>query len=380
MQEYGGWEVIEPLGKGGQSEVFKVRTPKRAAERRNYLEEIRSALDRDKRAELAIAIYSYARPEVPSELGALKIFKIREQGPDAEQQSLKRLMSEITVLKENRPGLLKLLDSNEAERWIVTEYYPAGALEKHPSRYKGQALLALRAFRSLAATVASLHKDKVVHRDIKPANVFIGTNEQPELVLGDFGIVFLPGQTDRVTATLERVGPRDYMPPWADYGVRLDEVQPNFDVYMLGKLLWCMVAGRPKLPREYHKDEEFDLTVMFNARPDMQVINTILDMCLVEKPAQCLESAEELLKIVDQKLAVLESGGQLLSAPRRCRVCGKGFYRPVSDSPQGTVQLNTTDQYGRIGHPILIRPFVCNVCTHHELFAPGYPEEAAKRT
>src|SRR5271165_3235515 len=191
-QEYGGWEVIEPLGKGGQSEVFKVRTPQRADERRKCLDAIRPALDRDKSAELAIAIYSYARPERPSELGALKIFKIRDQGPDADQQALKRLMSEIAVLKQNRSGLLKLLDSNVAERWIVTEYYPEGSLERHPLRYKGQALVALKAFRSLVATVASLHNNNIVHRDIKPANVFIAVNEQPELVLGDFGIVYLP--------------------------------------------------------------------------------------------------------------------------------------------------------------------------------------------
>jgi hypothetical protein len=43
------------------------------------------------------------------------------------------------------------------------------------------------------------------------------------------------------------------MPQWGDLGERLEHVQPNFDVYMLGKLLWCMVSGRLKLPREYHK-------------------------------------------------------------------------------------------------------------------------------
>ncbi len=31
-----------------------------------------------------------------------------------------------------------------------------------------------------------------------------------------------------------------YMPPWADIGGRLEKIDSNFDVYMLGKLLWCM--------------------------------------------------------------------------------------------------------------------------------------------
>jgi len=52
----------------------------------------------------------------------------------------------------------------------------------------------------------------VVHRDIKPQNIFIG--EQGELLLGDFGIVFLPNQAERLSFTGESVGPRDFMPPW----------------------------------------------------------------------------------------------------------------------------------------------------------------------
>ncbi|MEI4884253.1 hypothetical protein Q8G49_29240, partial [Klebsiella pneumoniae] len=84
-------------------------------------------------------------------------------------------------------------------------------------------------------------------RDIKPANVFVGSAD--DLILGDFGIVYLPEQPERVTRTLERVGPLEYMPVWADLGERLEKVEPNFDVYMLGKLLWCMVAGKLKLPR-----------------------------------------------------------------------------------------------------------------------------------
>jgi hypothetical protein len=125
-----------------------------------------------------------------------------------------------------------LLDSNEAEQWIVTEFFPEGTLERHPSRYKGRPVLALQAFRSLLETVASLHKDKIVHRDIKPANVFIGNDGR--LILGDFGIAYVSDQMPRVTLTEERVGPWDYMPQWADIGERLENVEPNFDVTVTG--------------------------------------------------------------------------------------------------------------------------------------------------
>ena len=80
-------------------------------------------------------------------------------------------------------------------------------------------------------TVALLHDENVVHRDIKSANVFV--RQDDELVLGDFGIVYLPDQPARLTRTNESVGPHDYMPPWTDAGGRLEKVHTNFDVYML---------------------------------------------------------------------------------------------------------------------------------------------------
>ncbi len=320
----------------------------------------------DKRAELAEAIWSYARPDRPSELGALKVFRIPQCEPEC-AEALRRLHNEITVLRQNRLGLAKLLDCSEAEAWIVTEYYQQGTVEKHLARYRGNALSALIAFRSLVDTTASLHKEGIVHRDIKPNNVFVSDDA---LILGDLGIVFLPVQGDRLTETDERVGPRDYMPQWGDLGVRLERVQPNFDVYMLGKLLWCMVSGRLKLPREYHKRTEYSLTELFPNDPDMHIVNRILDKCLVEEPDQCLPAAQELLMVVDASLGMMGRGGQLLAegVPQPCPVCGAGFYKPV------TVRAGVTGQsmvsLSMAGMPVEFRLLVCDKCGNARFFRP----------
>ncbi len=81
---------------------------------------------------------------------------------------------------------------------MVTEYFSGGTLEDHLVDYKGNPVLALKAFRSLVNTVAQLHKEGIVHRDIKPANIFIGKDH--ELILGDFGLVFVPDRAPRITA------------------------------------------------------------------------------------------------------------------------------------------------------------------------------------
>jgi serine/threonine protein kinase len=380
------WEEVRPLGSGGQSIVSLVRRPIRVKERFKSINALNrppwptktDGADRIKiLGEFAEAVWQYARPDEPVELGARKVFKIEPEGsapeplPGSDQhRAISRLKNEITVLREDRRGLPQLLDADIAQRWIVTEYFEQGTLEKQPLRYRGQVHRALKAFRSLVETVSFIHKDGYVHRDIKPANVFI--RETDELVLGDFGIVFIPGSHERVTFTDERVGPRDYMPQWGDLGERLENVEANFDVYMLGKLLWCMVSGRHKLPREYHRKIAYSLAAQFPNTPEIRVVNDILDKCVVEEPDDCLKSARELLDLVDNSLAVLGSGAPQLDGHGNlilpCRICGKGFY-----------QEHTTASLQTGAHPLLLRVFVCNVCTHYEFFAPGNPEEAAQR-
>jgi serine/threonine protein kinase len=387
-QNYGDWQTVKRLNGGGQSDVYLVRSANRVAAREKSISTIGklSSLHLDPEAALAFAdaVSNLSRQETPDELGALKVFKIPPEATTIpavpltveENEAVQRLKNETTALKTKRPGLPKLLDSNIGKRWLVMEFFPNGTVEDHIERYRGKALPALRAFRSLVVAVASLHKDGYVHRDIKPANVFIRNDD--ELVLGDFGIVYMPEAAERLTLTNERVGPRDYMPPWADFGVRHDNVQANIDVYMLGKLLWCMVAGRLKLPREYYARLEFDLTKLFPNDQSMHQINSILGACIVEHEDQCLNSADELLRRVDEEIAQVERDAELVEQNGKlvfpCRVCGKGTYQPFT--AHDSARIPRSDDMNRPEAPIFMRVMVCNVCAHYQFFAPNFPDEA----
>ena len=366
------WEEVKPLGKGGQSEVFLVRNAVRIAERKKHLDKLMElsgqGFNEVRARQFTEATLGYGRAEQPPELGALKIYNPRAAGANAEQQALDRLRIEIMVLDQNRSGLPRLLDSNESERWIVTEYYPGGTIEDHPLKYKGNAISALTAVRPLVETVAALHKDNIFHRDIKPANIFIANDGS--LILGDFGIAFLPNLPERITLLKESVGPRDYIPPWAETEERLEKVGGNFDVYMLGKLLWCMVAGRLKLTREWFNRPDFDLTVRFQNNPRMHMINAILEKCVHETPDKCLPSGGELLPWVDAHLSVMRRGGQMLrdDVPRPCRICGQGFYKA-----SGVLGLPVSVTAGHPGswrhEGALYASFLtCDYCGNIELF------------
>jgi serine/threonine protein kinase len=251
-----------------------------------------------------------------------------------------------------------------------------GTLEERLLKFKGNALLSLTIFRQVVESVAALHKENIFHRDIKPANIFIREDGNP--ILGDFGIAFLPDLPERLTFTYESVGPRDYLPPWAETEERLETVSGHFDVYMLGKLLWCMVAGRLKLIREWHTRPEFNLATMFQGDPRMHMINAILEKCLHDDPKECLPNAGELLPWVDAHLNVIQRGGQMLrdGVPRPCRICGSGFYEAAGGKPGQILALHA----GSVSVPgnylaswkhegaIYVRPLVCNYCGNIELF------------
>jgi hypothetical protein len=76
MSKLTDWQKIEPLGEGGQSNVFLARTPQRTSERQKSISILRllsgTSLGHDTAGSFAEAAWNCARPELPSELGALK--------------------------------------------------------------------------------------------------------------------------------------------------------------------------------------------------------------------------------------------------------------------------------------------------------------------
>ena len=73
---------------------------------------------------------------IPSELGALKILTLARRECRL-SSNMGRMQNEITVLKQKRSGLTKLLDCNESEKWIITEYIQEGRLQIISQNTKG---------------------------------------------------------------------------------------------------------------------------------------------------------------------------------------------------------------------------------------------------
>ena len=109
-----------------------------------------------------------------------------------------------------------------------------------------------------------------------------------------------------------------------------------------------MVAGKPKLDREFWDEPENDLTKLFPSDPHMHMINVILGRSVVTREEKCCGSANDLLLQVDTNLEQIKQGGQLLhdGIRRICHVCGVGRYErkafqgsPFQDKPSYNMRL-----------------------------------------
>jgi serine/threonine protein kinase len=363
MSKYGKWETIKELGAGGQGVVYMARntelldikeTKKRIA--RAHLQLVPTSFEDNQSAQagqLAEAVLAYSNAEHPDYCGALKVLHSSSDPAEFNKQ-LDRMKQEVGAMRAlSHPRIIRILDQNLEDRWFVTELFREGTLADNLYMHRGEFTAALLHFRPLVEAVAQMHGKNLVHRDIKPENIFLSSGK---LVLGDLGLVYFADEKrTRISSTFENVGSRDWMPAWA-MGMRLEDVRPSFDVFSLGKVLWSMVSGKPRLQLWYLHEERFELETMFPQSTDVRWARQILDRCIVERERDCLANAGELLRLVDTVLPAVRRHSQVIgeSVPRICRACGLGHY----NEPSG--QALALQQAFRI--------FICRHCGHTEFF------------
>lgn len=196
-------ELIEEIGRGGMSTVWKARHLR---------------LDRT----VAVKFLS-------EDLAAQPEFTLRFE---REAHALARL---------NHPAIVAIHDfGREGDRpYIVMEYVAgrdlAACLPLPPERACEVALHVLDA-------LAYAHAQGIVHRDIKPQNILV--DDSGRVKVTDFGLARLVAQGPSgwtVTTAGRLLGTPAYMAPEALSGAPPD---PRMDVFSVGVLLYEMVTGR----------------------------------------------------------------------------------------------------------------------------------------
>src|SRR5437867_1739182 len=151
------WQPLRELGSGGQGTVHLAVDLKKLNTEMHVFAPIQAALlklrqigsadeHRTAAGRLLDAISRYLDRELPSVSGALKVLN-----PAARtEKGRARMEREVKALGgQDHPHILRILDSSVADGWLVTQYYPMGALDQHLRRWRGQPVEALEALRPL---------------------------------------------------------------------------------------------------------------------------------------------------------------------------------------------------------------------------------------
>ena len=198
-----GYELLEPIGRGGMGVVFKAR--QRALGRMVALKQIRAGLD-------------------------------------ADAQELARFHAEtLAAARLAHPNIVKVFDVGQQDGlpFIAMELVEGGRL---PDRLANGPLPPHEAavlVESLARAVEHAHQQGIVHRDLKPANILLAPDLTPRIV--DFGLVKFQDRPSE-TKSGALLGTPRYMAPEQAAG---DVATPAVDIHALGAILYECLTGRP---------------------------------------------------------------------------------------------------------------------------------------
>lgn len=207
--------LIEPLGQGGMSRVYKVRNL--------HLDRLEAIKVMDRRLLYQVEYLKRLQQEAKS------IARLQHEG-------ILQVYG-MGVLGDGLPYLsMEVLEGESLSAF----------LQKHDRLTVAQFSQLLR---PLLTALAYAHQQGVLHRDLKPSNIFLvdGKPETPKLI--DFGLSQQLNQEEilRLTQTGEMIGTPTYMSPEQCRGEPLDE---RSDIYSLGCVMYQCLYGAPPFEGE----------------------------------------------------------------------------------------------------------------------------------
>ncbi|MDA7950106.1 MAG: serine/threonine protein kinase [Pirellulaceae bacterium] len=280
------------------------------------------------------------------EVAALKMLS-----PDlAHEENLRdRFYAEIEALKQlKHPGIVQLYGYGEYEGnlYYVMQLAEGESLQKKlHARHQFRWEEVLEIGRQICLALRHAHDRGIVHRDLKPANLLI--TKENKIKLLDFGIAKLFGVTHLTTAG-GVLGTIDYMSPEQAEG---KAVTPLSDLYSLGCVLYCLLAGRPpfhanSLPEIVEKIRHQKPTrISYHVAEIPEAFEKIIHRLLAKKGNERILTAQAAYKRLGEvPLEIQRPPAQKGEAAGQSRIVtvgtppddGKKKPRPEKEAGQGT--------------------------------------------
>ena len=289
-----GYELIEPIGRGGMGVVWKAR-------------------QQATRREVALKIL----PEMWFHSAKARARFAREV--------------ELAARLEH-PGIARVYDSGMARggyyyaMQLVEGQSLPGYLRSHRPSRRELLVMMVR----ICQAVQHAHQRGIIHRDLKPANVLVNSTGQPVVV--DFGLaktLLAEEGTPAVSQDGEIAGTPAYMAPEQAAG-QLDRIDTRSDVYALGAMLYELLTGEvphdmtgPRLAVLRRLSDQ-DVRSPRSLQPDLdRELEAILLKALAHDPEQRYRSAgalaEDLTRYLEGEPVLARPATLIYFARKRLR-------------------------------------------------------------
>lgn len=256
-RSFGGFELMEMLGRGGMGVVFR------------------------------------AREKSTGRLVALKMIRsnvVSQVDEETRQVVLDRFQTEArAVANIEHPNIVTLYSVGEIRStpYIAMQLVPGEDLASLMRQTVLDGRRAAEYTMKVADAIDSAHRKGIIHRDIKPHNILLDS-EKNEPLITDFGLAKLTEEADGVTMTGELLGTPAYMSPEQAARKPVDRAS---DIYSLGATLYALVGGRaPFQSADTLKTIE---QIIRNPPVALREVNPDIDRDLETICLKCLEKDPE---------------------------------------------------------------------------------------
>ncbi|HWO20234.1 MAG TPA: serine/threonine-protein kinase [Kofleriaceae bacterium] len=251
---------------------------------------------------------------------AVKVLQPRFSG---EPKVVQRFFNEARAATAiQHPGIVEIYDvgwTSDGAAFIVMEHLCGETLRARHKRGPLPWSTALALVRQIAGALGAAHATGIVHRDLKPDNVFLVPDSEvlggERIKLLDFGIAKLVGAVSprHETQTGALLGTPTYMSPEQCRGIAVDA---RADLYSLGCILFELCTGRPPFVGEGSGDVL--AAHIYLAPPTVasliggvpEEIEALLRRMLAKSPAERVQTADELIRLIDATKAAITQGAR----------------------------------------------------------------------
>ncbi|MHC1769466.1 MAG: protein kinase [Verrucomicrobiia bacterium] len=268
--QFGDYELLEEIGRGGMGVVYRAR---------------QRSLNR------VVAI------------------KMMAFGPNSYPDLVKRFRAEaVSAASLHHPNIVAIheVGIHEDRHFFVMDYVEGQGLARLVGNQPLPVKRAAVYLQTIAEAVHYAHERGILHRDLKPSNVLIDAQDQPHVV--DFGLARQLKGDSELTVTGQVLGSPQYLPPEQAAGQR-GRVSRRTDVYALGATLYHLLTGRPPFQAESLTQT---LDLVLHAEPVAprllnpsvpRDLETICLKCLEKEPARRYPTAQALAEELARFLA-----------------------------------------------------------------------------